>query len=590
MIPYAVLVALALTGASFLLSGLGVVIVGRARLAGLLGSLSGATLLILVALALTGHRTSTTLLLLLAAQLGVLGLTAYPRLSWTHPVDFVALVLVAAAPVILLATNTRVPTSGAFAGGQAVTVLVVLVLILHTWWRLERATARDRGSLTWMALSAGSALLVGGVVASIVTTTFATVIACLVFALIGPALFVGVTRPEVVDVRGLVVRFIVMVTSLLTYLTLFTCVRALLDLVGYPRPSAGVLALVGAVCALTFHPTQVILRGVVDELLFGQRPDPLGAASQVADHLSDDPVLALRTIQEALVLPHASLYVGGVELASSGVPVTYTRTIPLPLGEGREGELRVGLRAGDLGLTAGDERVLKLVAPLLAQSVRARALAAEVQASREAAITAVAEERRRLRRDLHDGLGPRLSGIAFTSDAVRNILRRDPDSAEELLVGLRTETVNAIREIRQLVYGMRPQALDELGLVPAIRQQAAMLRTVDQRPLRVRIHATDLPALSAAVEVAAYRIMVEALTNAARHSGSDVAEASIYAQDGGLVVEVRDPAPDDSRWVAGVGLASMRERTAELGGTFSAGHTSGGGLVRAVLPLPQPAA
>ncbi len=566
-------------------SGLALALVRRARLSGLVSVLTGATLLTLVVLEFTGHPGSSRLLLLLSAQLGVLALTVYPRLKWEDPVDRVVLVLVVIAPVSLIVASVGASAEVADTSGQVVTAAVVLVLILHTWWRLERAARHDRWSLTWMGLSTGLALLVGGVETFAVSTTITTVVACLVFALIGPALYIGVTRPEVVDVRGLVVRCVVLLTSMLAYVALFTGAVAILDIAGYRHPSAAALAIVGALCAIAFHPTQVILRGVVDEMLFGQRPDPLGAASQVAGHIGSDPVLALRIIRDALVLPHASLHVDGAEVASSGVPVTYTRTVPLILDEGRVGELRVGLRPGDLGLSGGDERVLKLVAPLLTQTVRARALTAEVQASRQAVITAVAEERRRLRRDLHDSLGARLAGIAFTTDAVRNTMRGDLESADHLLLVLRNETGTAIKEIRQLVYGMRPDALDELGLVPAIRQQAAMLRTADERPLRAEIHAADLPALPAAVEVAAYRIILEALTNAARHSGSDVAEASLNVEDGVLVVEVRDPASGPGGWVAGVGLASMRERTVELGGAFSTGPTPDGGLVRAVIPL-----
>jgi signal transduction histidine kinase len=165
-------------------------------------------------------------------------------------------------------------------------------------------------------------------------------------------------------------------------------------------------------------------------------------------------------------------------------------------------------------------------------------------------------------------------------------MRADPATAHELLTTLRAETVFAISEIRQLVYGMRPPALDELGLVPAIHLQAAALRTPDERPLRAAIDTTNLPALSAAVEVAAYRIIVEALTNAARHSCSDAASACLRSENGALVVEVRDYGTDSTRWNAGVGLSSMRERTTELGGTLTAGPTPEGGLVRAVLPLP----
>jgi signal transduction histidine kinase len=81
--------------------------------------------------------------------------------------------------------------------------------------------------------------------------------------------------------------------------------------------------------------------------------------------------------------------------------------------------------------------------------------------------SAIEEERRRLRRDLHDGLGLRLSGITFTADAARNSVRTDPDTAEHLLAQPRAEKSTAIEEIRGLVHAMRPPALDELGLVRA---------------------------------------------------------------------------------------------------------------------------
>ncbi len=118
----------------------------------------------------------------------------------------------------------------------------------------------------------------------------------------------------------------------------------------------------------------MVLRGVVDQLLFGDRPDPLGAASAVAGRIGDDPVLALRAIREALVLPYAALEVDGATAVVSGTATTHTRVFDLD-GAGR---LVVGLRPGDLAFSPGDEQVLRLTVPLLAQTVRARALAAEV--------------------------------------------------------------------------------------------------------------------------------------------------------------------------------------------------------------------
>ena len=152
------------------------------------------------------------------------------------------------------------------------------------------------------------------------------------------------------------------------------------------------------------------------------------AATDVVDQIGDDPVLALRAIREALVLPYASLRVEGADLATSGTEVTHTRTLPLQLGADAVGEIVVGLRAGDLTLAAADADVLRIVAPLLAQTLRAQALARDLQASRNAAITAIEEERRRLRRDLHDGLGPTLSGVAFAdgrrSQPAQSAIRR----------------------------------------------------------------------------------------------------------------------------------------------------------------------
>jgi two-component system, NarL family, sensor kinase len=175
--------------------------------------------------------------------------------------------------------------------------------------------------------------------------------------------------------------------------------------------------------------------------------------------------------------------------------------------------------------------------------------------------------------------------VAFTSDAARNLVRADPGAAEEMLTQLRADTVTAIEEIRRMVYAMRPPALDELGLVPALRQQTLGLRNRSGVPVEVVVSASTLPALPAAVEVAAYRIVTEALLNVARHSASSSADVSLAHLDEGLHVEVLDRGGASTPWRAGVGLASMRERAAELGGRLEAGPGPDGGRVVALLPL-----
>ena len=174
--------------------------------------------------------------------------------------------------------------------------------------------------------------------------------------------------------------------------------------------------------------------------------------------------------------------------------------------------------------------------------------------------------------------------MAFTADAARNLVRTDPDRRRECWSSCgRTPTV-AIEEIRRMVYAMRPPALDELGLVPALRQQAVGLRNKDGRPITVSVAADELPDLSAAVEVAAYRIVAEALANVARHSTSATAAVRIDTTDDALRLEVTD-AGTSGGWRPGVGMASMRERATELGGTLDAGPGPAGGKVAALLPL-----
>jgi len=512
-----------------------------------------------------------------AALLAPVALVTYPAVRWRHPVDFLALVVVAGCGVVTTAYAT-----GEVAGLMGLVQGSVLVAL--TWWRIEVSTDRERRALVWMALAVTTALLTYGFIVFSFESAEGTVVpelAILVFAMVGPALYVGATLPDLVDVRGLVVRVVVLLVGLVTVMSVFVLGLSLLDAIGAADSNVGAQALLAALAATVFHPTQVMLRGVVDQILFGERPDPLGAASHVAGRIGEDPVPALRAIREALVVPYAALRLDGRVLASSGTETTHCRTLDLD----GAGELVVGLRPGDLAFSPGDEQVLRLTVPLLGQAVRSRALAEELIESRGQTITAVEEERRRLRRELHDGLGPRLSGVAFTSDAARNLIRADPDAAEEMLTQLRADTVTAIEEIRRMVYAMRPPALDELGLVPALRQQAMGLRNRDGETVAVDVRAPDdLPDLPAAVEVAAYRIVVEALANVARHSDSPSASVLLEPSTDGLHVEVRD-AGRSGAWRPGVGLSSMRERAAELGGTLTAGPGPQGGRVAAVLPL-----
>lgn len=191
-----------------------------------------------------------------------------------------------------------------------------------------------------------------------------------------------------------------------------------------------------------------------------------------------------------------------------------------------------------------------------------------------------------MRRDLHDGLGPTLTGVALIADAAGNLLERDTPRVRELLTMLRSDTRTAIADVRRIVEDLRPPALDELGLLGALRERAEQLRwRADGQSIHVRLDLPDeVPALPAAVEAAGYRIVTEALNNVVRHSAATVATMRMSCGVT-LDMEIVDDGPPNGAWRPGVGLQAMRERAAELGGRFEAGPSPAGGRVFVSLPL-----
>jgi signal transduction histidine kinase len=299
----------------------------------------------------------------------------------------------------------------------------------------------------------------------------------------------------------------------------------------------------------------------------------------------------LQALATVMRFPWAAVVANGAEIASYGDPPAARHATALRQGGEVVGELIVGLRPGEARLDPGDARVLDLVSAPIAAAVQAVALAEQLRSSREQVITAREEERRRLRRDLHDGLGPVLTGVVLNAEAALRRLATDPAQTADLLVEVRDQATGALEDIRRLVYDLRPPALDSLGLVDALREQAAVMgKRENAGPLRVSVEApTPLPELPAAVEVAAYRIVTEALTNVVRHSSASAAVVTLAVEAGVLQISVHDDGINlGAGWQAGVGLTSIRERAAELGGRCRIEHDRTGGRVDVELPIGSP--
>jgi signal transduction histidine kinase len=402
---------------------------------------------------------------------------------------------------------------------------------------------------------------------------------CAAIAL-GIAAWAGIVRYGLFDTRAVLSRALVYGFLTVVLVAVYLAVVVSLGLLFTGRMPQAAAAVTAALAVL---PLRGLAQRRINQLVYGLRDDPAAALARLGDRLdaagTPDDILpaAARTVAESLRLPYVAIEAGGVTLCQHGRAVPgATVSLPLPFAGETIGQLVVQTHGE---LAPAERRLLSDLTTPVAVAARAVMLTQALQGSRQRLVAAREEERRRLRRDLHDGLGPTLAGIALGIDTARRAV--GPGSAAgELLATLREATEGAVSDIRRIVYDLRPPILDELGLVGAVREQALRLGAAD-------IDLPDtLPALPAAVEVAAYRIAVEALTNAARHAPG--AQVSVrLAVNGRLELSVADGGsglPDGYR--AGVGLTSMRERAAELGGECVVSRREPGGtLVRAEFPL-----
>jgi signal transduction histidine kinase len=415
------------------------------------------------------------------------------------------------------------------------------------------------------------------------------------FALIPLAVGVAVLRYRLWDVDVVINRTLVYGGLTAGLLAVYVAIVGGLGELVWARGDLGLSLLAAGVVALLFAQLRDRLQRGVNRLMYGQRDEPYQVLSELGRRLEatlvPEAVLPaiVETVAGALKLPYAAIALqrdGAVQTAvATGTPVADPLRLPLVHQHERVGELVVAPRSPTETFSPADRALLTDLARQASAAAHAVGLTGELQRSRERLVTAREEERRRMRRDLHDGLGPALASMTLQAEAARELLDREPDQAGRLLADLTAQLQASTADIRRLVYDLRPPALDDLGLVGALRThlarvESATLRTVLEAP-------GELPALPAAVEVAAYRIAQEAVANMVHHAQARCCTVRLALdEEAALVVEVTDDgvgiaaAPP-----AGVGLRSMRERAAELGGAcVVSARPEGGTRVRASLP------
>ncbi|HEX8632305.1 MAG TPA: sensor histidine kinase [Catenuloplanes sp.] len=499
----------------------------------------------------------------------------HPRTLLTTGVELTAWAhdLVAVAWVAALVTAGTIPA--------------VLWSLLVRWRRADGETRRQVACLL-----PASILLSIGLVLEAAGVPHGWLLPALALPL---GMAVAVLRYRLYDLDLILNRTVVwLVMSLLVVLGFVGTVAVLRDVLMRGWPADAALVATGLV-AVAFAPLQRRVQRAVNRLVYGERDDPYKVIGRLGDLLGHtvqpDAVLPLlsATILRSLQVPYVAVELAGRDgprlLAEDGRPAETVESFEMVAHGERIGRLLVATRSPHGRFTPRERRLLQDVALHAAVAGEATRLTRDLQESRERLIVAREEERRRLRRDLHDGLGPSLAGMSMQARAARRLL---PPGTRvgELLDAMATDLRSCSVEVRRLVDQLRPPALDN-GLAAAVRGECGRFAngTVD---VRLTVDGA-LDGLPAAIDVAVFRIVAEALTNVTRHSGARTCQVTLHRRRV-LSIEITDdgvgitgPGP-----YAGVGLTSMRERAEELGGQVTVGPADPQGTtIRVRLPIPS---
>jgi two-component system, NarL family, sensor kinase len=474
-------------------------------------------------------------------------------------------------------------------GGVALTALCLVAVVISLVVRWRRASGDVRRQIA--CLLPAVVILVLGLVLDPLGITGAGVIAAVA---VPSGMTVAVLRFRLYNLDTLINRTIVWLIMTVLVVVAFIATVFLVDnVIVTVTGSNSYQSLVAAgLVAVTFEPARRRVQRFVDRLLYGERDDPYKVIARLGDLVGRTPepnavLPALtQTIAESLNVPYVGVEVDAADgsvtiLAEYGRRTAAVEAFDMVAQGATVGRLTAARRSPGSGFTSRESRLLSDLAIQAAVAVETARLIRDLQASRERIVMAREEERLRLRRDLHDGLGPTFAGMSMQLRTVRREAA-GRDAATEIIDNLAQDLVTCQLEVRRLVDELRPASLDN-GLEAAIRTEC---RRFHSGSLSVDVCVSgDLADLPAATEVVAYRIVSEALTNVARHSQAHTCGVTVDRADH-LTIEVTDDGVGlGSARTVGVGMRSMRERSAEIGGecTFESAAPNGT-TVRVRLP------
>lgn len=466
---------------------------------------------------------------------------------------------------------------------QGLFAVGVVLLVL----RYRRAGPADRRQIRWLLLpallAAGVAMLDllawrllfdgGGASGEVLLS----VLWIAVLASLPVAITVALLRPDALDIDRVLRKSLVYGLLWAGIAAIYVVAAAAVGLAAVRHLPVGVAVAIAVAATVAFQPARQRLERLADRWVFGRRADPAGLISRLGAALEDTVELEsllprmAGTLQDGLGLRWARVRLDPAPPLDEEQPVL---SVPILLGVERLGVVECGPKTSG-AVTDDDVTVVTTFARQAALAVRNLRLTAELERSRARLVRAQDAERRRLERNLHDGLQQDLVALIGHTGQLRSLLRRDPAAGEQALTELQDGLRRVIGELRELVHGIHPSVLSDRGLLEAVEALAARSAV----PVAVR---SD-PALrgqrfAEEVEGAGYFTVAEALANVGKHATASQAEVRLARSNGSLRIEVSDDGTGfDPAAAGGEGLANLAERLAALGGRLQVSSGPGDG-------------
>jgi two-component system NarL family sensor kinase len=520
--------------------------------------------------------------------------------------DLLGMVLLALTPGRLATSGplTRVdnPIGGTALAADAFPVAVVglniafIAGLVAVWRRRQGSPATMRQLLTLVFVLAVVNLGVGLLVINPPGDWVYTVTVPVTVGLTG-TICAGIMWGDLWDVRRTVGRVLVFLILSAFIVGAFVAIVAVAQaLIG--NQLIGV-AVAGLLVCLAFAPVQAWLRARMERALYGRRRDPYGVLSEFGAVLESagEPADGLQRLVEMVAsdlrLPGVTIELGalsGAPAASTGVAdAGGGERFPIRYQGDPVGALVVAHRSGEAHLAAADRRLLRDLARQAGAAAHGLALTATLRRHRAELVAVREGERRRLRRDLHDGMASGLTAVGLTAEVAEDALPNDPLRSARALGQVRAGVATLLADLRRVIDGLGPSMLADLGLRDAVAVAASQLST-GTPAITVDI-AEDLPDVSSAIEEATFWIITEALHNVIRHAQAEHCRVSITSEITSDSARLRVVVDDDGTGLPerprdGVGLDSIRLRAEHAGGhaTIDA-HSPRGTRVVADFPL-----